>query len=523
MWRDFDVRAVADTLGGDGAVVAAGADGLARRVSRARVVDAHVLRNVGAHEIAVVTSETLHPGEAEWDEVIRDLYAADAAAVVVRFDGSNRLPERLVTTASRLGFPVIAFPSSWAFGDVTTAVLNALLAAREQRLERFLDIHQQFAPVMLAGGGAADVAAALHRLIGLPLAVLDAAGHVTVVVPSDAAIDVEHVRASGVGQPILAGEHRYGEIVVATDGVALDDEQLLALERASAAIAVRLAHASAVAADHARFAATSLEELIAGHIHDAADVIERATGFGWDLAVPRAVLLASVDPPTEARTLRPALDTIAAAARATLGSGAIVWSRSTAIAALLTPTSAAPEERRQIAEALRRELDHRLRTVTVSIGVGRRVDSPLELSRSYVEASRAVDVGRWAKERHVTEIFDQLGLERLLASASDSDLAEFVEHAVGPLIEHDRVHRTDLVETLGVWLDTRNMAEAARLIHVHYNTFKNRLDRVESILGPVLADAARSLECAVAVYVYRHYDGPWSTHEPTPRRPLAGD
>ena len=61
-----------------------------------------------------------------------------------------------------------------------------------------------------------------------------------------------------------------------------------------------------------------------------------------------------------------------------------------------------------------------------------------------------------------------------------------------------------------MWLETRNMAEAARRTHVHHDTFKNRLERIESILGPVVTDAARSLECEVAIYVARHYDGPWA-------------
>lgn len=145
----------------------------------------------------------------------------------------------------------------------------------------------------------------------------------------------------------------------------------------------------------------------------------------------------------------------------------------------------------------------------MSIGVGRRVDNPAELPRSYLEASRAVDVGRWAKGRHVTQVFDELGLERLLASTPTDDLAEFVQHAIGALIDHDRAHESDLVETLGVWLETRNMAEAARRIHVHYNTFKNRLERIEPILGTVVTDAARALECEIAIYIARHYDGPW--------------
>jgi purine catabolism regulator len=226
------------------------------------------------------------------------------------------------------------------------------------------------------------------------------------------------------------------------------------------------------------------------------------------------VLLASVDPPQE-RTMPPSvLDTIAAAARATLGREAIVWKRSATIAALLAPETDEPEERRRLAEGLRHELDDRLRAVTVSIGVGRRVDEPVALRRSFVEASRAVDVGRWAKGRHVTAVYDELGIERLLASTPPDDLAEFVEHAIGPLLAHDRSHQTNLVETLAIWLETRNMAQAARQTYVHYNTLKNRLERIEAILGPVLSDPARSLECEVAIHVARHYDGPWTNPSP---------
>jgi len=258
-----------------------------------------------------------------------------------------------------------------------------------------------------------------------------------------------------------------------------------------------------------RFAAVSLEELISGHARNVAEVIERASSFGWDLARPRAVLLASVDPP-ERGTIPPGvLNTIAAAVRATLGPDAIVWTRTATIAALIAPVTDDPAERRHVAETLRKELDVQLRFVHVSIGVGRRVDTPTLLARSFDEARRAVEVGRWAKGRHATEIFDQLGLERLLAATPTDDLVEFVRGAIGPLETYDRDNNAELVDTLAVWLETRNMAEAARRMYVHYNTLKNRLDRIEAIIGPVVDDAARSLECQVAIYVQRRYRERW--------------
>lgn len=511
MWRTFDVGAVVESLPFSDALVAAGTGGMARQVIRARMAATpEHLRRVGANELVVTTAETLlATGEAR-EHLVARLDAANVAAIVVRLDPSEQLPAGLLAAADRLSLPVITFHQGAPLADVTTAVLDALLEAQGQRLERVLDIHQRFTRIVLAGGGATEIATTLHGLLGCPVAIVDTGGRPTLVVPSDASHDLDVATTSSVRQPILGGDHPYGEIIAFTDGSPLDEDQLFALERASMAIAIRLAHASAVAAEQERFAAVSLEELIAGHAGDTADVAERAISFGWDLGRPRAVLLASIDPPTDRNTLPTALGTIAAAARATLGRDAIVWARSSTIAALVAPETDEPAERRRIAEGLRRELDQRLRAVTVSIGVGRRVDDPVALPRSYLEASRAVDVGRWAKGRNVTEVFDELGLERLLASTPTDDLAEFVQQAIGPLVEHDRAQHTELVETLSVWLDTRNMAEAARRVHVHYNTFKNRLERIEAILGPILSDAARTLECEVAIYVARHYDGPWT-------------
>jgi PucR family transcriptional regulator, purine catabolism regulatory protein len=509
VWRTFDVGAVVGFLPVSGAAVAAGAGGLGRQVRRARpAATTDHLRRLSAGDLVVTTTATLlATGEAP-ERLIARLDAAHVAGITVRLDRSDGILSEVLAAAERMSLPVITFSEDTALADVTAAVLDALLEAQRQRLDHVLDIHHRFTRIALAGGGAPEIAAALHDILGCPVAVVDTDGRPTVIVPADATPSLEE-GPSTVRERIRAGDHDYGEIVVDTHGAALGVDGLLAIERAAMAVAVRLAQASAVAEAQERFAAVSLEELIAGHAGDVTEVAERAISFGWDLARPRAVLLASIDPPEEGGIPPTALSTIAAAARATLGRDAIVWTRSATIAALVAPDTDKPAERRRIAEGLRQELDVRLRSVNVSIGVGRRVDAPELLPQSFAEACRAVDVGRWAKGRHVTEVFDELGLERLLAATPTDELAEFVQHAIGPLVAYDYAHHADLVDTLAMWLETRNMAEAARRIHVHYNTFKNRLERIEAIIGPVLTNAARSLECEVAIYVDRHYDIPW--------------
>ncbi len=520
MWNSFDVGAVVDSLGRATATVAAGSSGLGRSVSRVQLVArSDDLLGSGRDELVVTTADVLLAAASGPVRLIGELELAGVAGAAIRLGRGGSLPQEVVVAADSCNFPLLTFPEATALSEVTTLVLNALLDAQGKRLERVLDIHQRFTPVVLAGGGVAEIAEILHDVVACPIMIVDTQGKSMLSLGGPAVgdhavgdlADGDPARSEDALQrfPILAGDHGYGEIIVETAGATLDDDQVLAIQRASIVVAARLAHASAVAAEQDRFAATTLEELIAGTAHEVNEVVERAISFGWDLTRRRAVLLASIDPPINSETLPRAMATIGAAARATLGPAAIVWARSSTIAALISPESDAPVERRRLAEALRHELDRRLHTVNVSIGVGCCVESPFELRQSLLQASRSVDVGRWVKGRHVTEVFDELGLERLLTSASPDDLAEFVAQAIGPLLDHDRTHRTNLVETLGLWLECRNTAEASRRLFVHYNTLKNRLERIEAILGSVLHTPARALECQVAIHVFHHYDGPW--------------
>lgn len=514
MWASFDVTDVLEALEFGTVRVVAGNGGLGRQVSRARRAPAaDELRRASAGDVVVTSAEALADIGDSWEQVVVALDTAGAAAVIMPLDDRAELAPALLAAADRADLPVIVVPVHVALSEISSVVLDALLVAQQQRVGHMLEVHQRFNRIVLAGGGPADIAAALHELVGCTVAVLDADGHPIVVVPEGAAgLDALDPDASGerVSHVIRAGDHAYGEIVALGGQHGVHADAGMALERAAMAVAMRLAQAAAVAEAQERFAAITLEELISGHAKQASAVAERAASFGWDLASPRAVLLASIDPPLDGDMVESALATIAAAARATLGADAIVWRRSSTIAALIAPHTEDPAERRRVADRLRRELDQRLRSVNVSIGVGRRVTEPTQLASSFVEAARAVDVGRWAKGRHVTEVFDELGLERLLAATTPEELAAFVRHAIGPLHDHDAATGGELVETLAVWLETRNMAEAARRLHVHYNTLKNRLQRIEAVLGPVLSDAGRALECAVAAHVARHYDIPWA-------------
>ena len=322
-----------------GAVVAAGADGMTRQVSRARLAATpEHLRHVNANELVLTTAATLLATGEGGEGLVARLDAAQIAGIAVRLDSSDGLPEDVLIAADRLSLPVITFPDSAALADVTAAVLDALLKAQGQRLERVLDIHQRFSRIVLAGGGVAEIAATLQDVTGCPVAVLDADGQVTV----DHALGRRRrhsiLRPAGGPPPDprrgqrLRGDRRPDRSREArrrpAGGAGASGRWRSPCASPKRAQWRKRRSASPPSRSRSSSPATPGTPPKSPSGRSAsAGTSERHEPSCW----PRSTRL------PDSITLPGALATIAAAARATLGRDAIVWTRSATIAALLAP------------------------------------------------------------------------------------------------------------------------------------------------------------------------------------------
>jgi hypothetical protein len=75
--------------------------------------------------------------------------------------------------------------------------------------------------------------------------------------------------------------------------------------------------------------------------------------------------------------------------------------------------------------------------------------------------------------------------------------------AIGPLLAYDRENDTDLASTLRAFLEqNQNSARTAKLLYIHYNTLRYRLDRAREILGDFLENPQQRLEIELALQLY---------------------
>jgi PucR family transcriptional regulator, purine catabolism regulatory protein len=512
--------------------VVAGAAGLGRIVRSVNVMEVpDILDWVKPDELLLTTAYPLREDPAALANLIPRLVDHGLAGIAIkptRYISS--IPAGMSTEAERLAFPLIELPPPASFNEIIGAILSVILDRQAVRLQRAAEIHERFTAIVLSGGGLRQIAEALATSIGMPVAIVDAQGGalahsagfddaVAASLPSASMEDAgsgEVVSLTlGDGRDAVAqsivGADRHGMIVALGRAADLGDDELEALDYAATVAALRLVQARAVAEADRRFQAVCLEELVTGHVTDRDALMERSAAFEWDLATPRSVLVAEfheLDGRPSGQLAGSSEELVARhrlyeSTRLVLGPTAIVWERSAGIAALAAVSRHGREAIRAAGLELRAEMLRRMPTTVVDIGIGRGTADPLALDVSYREARSAIAVAGWSRGHGAVSLFEELELDRLLFNTPDGERTTFIDTTIGPLIAYDERHRTNLVETLDVYLTTRKVAVAARRLFVHSNTLMNRLERIGEIVGPFVGDADRCLTLGLALRLRR--------------------
>jgi PucR C-terminal helix-turn-helix domain/GGDEF-like domain len=305
--------------------------------------------------------------------------------------------------------------------------------------------------------------------------------------------------------PVVVRETSLGYLLVLDEddaaggyGAAPDDAEFLTVTYAATLFALTLAHEQTSAELDLRHRSSVVDALVSGHFLDAQDARRRARSLGLrDDAPLRIVMLRPA--PSDATTgtfgvPRPgerAQGHWAQRIAAVLpGAGAAV--RDDALVVIVPGDPSA-----QALVALCRL------GAGATCGVSEQVDSPELVPRGVRQAERAIDLGLRLGRAGQPVRYDELGIYRLLCTIGDmQQLMGFARDVLGPLLDYDTEHRTELVRTLSVYLHHHGShKQSARMLHLHTNTVAYRVARVEAITGLDLGDPDDRLVAHVAVKI----------------------
>jgi sugar diacid utilization regulator len=337
-----------------------------------------------------------------------------------------------------------------------------------------------------AGAGLPEVLRAAARALDASLILIDRSGSVLAVAarsPADerslmrdredvSTIELK-VAEAAVGQLRMRTRDRQPDaalVRLVTTLIASEVERVRAPERAS------------------EEAATSFQRaVLAGRIHDRADLLARGNELGTDLSAGGSVIVVRAHPrsPTEDDWRRRLLALSARGARSIApGSIATPADEDRGEIVVLTPDPDRDTGRR-VTGGIVRELESGLPGFAIAIGRSRVTGDPLELHRAANEALLAVNVVEGDPDRFALG-FEETGTYQLLLPHMNDpiELKRFYSETVHPLVVYDEQYETDLLGTLSTFLecDANVNATAARLI-THRHTIRYRFERVRELTG----------------------------------------
>lgn len=525
--------------------VLAGRSGLDRVVTRLNVMEVpDIVDWVRPHALLVTAGFPLVGlEEGRLVDLVRGLDERQVTALGIKVGRYlGEIPKSVLAVADELGFPLLALSADLAFDDLLEEVHVRLTEVQQGVLERTDALHAALEGLVLEGAGLEEIATRIAEVLGIGVLVTtvdgrELAGAMTEDMRETLAgedlseptgrIRVERlrVRPMGIGagqvlvQPVVAANSDLARLVAFDPHRAIPQDDVYALQRASAVAALLISQQQAVSAVESKYRGDFLRDVLSDRAGDEGRVRDYAAGLGWSIDLPAMVVTARLDPPAKGvspeegstRQWRERFFQAWKKVVASRGSEHPSADFFDEVVTILSAPEHLREEPKAATEYLQRQVADIVSEVAgdrggsrrpFSVGTSRLVREWDGLSAAYWQARRANEVGYRFTGGSGTSHFDDLGIHRLIGLIPDrGEMAAFAEDVLGELAA-EGPEAEDLRETLQVLLDANlNVAEASRIQYVHYNTMRYRITKLEQLLGPFTTDPALRLNLAVALQV----------------------
>ena len=300
-----------------------------------------------------------------------------------------------------------------------------------------------------------------------------------------------------------------------------DEEVIREAAEAAAAILVRQRE---VLQREAELRTEILEDIVHGRLTNPESIRTVARSIGWNIDRLRQALVVSIDRAEtfrlrhashSGRQLQRARERLTELVRLetlSVDAEAVIGPRSSGTIVLFNTDDAADETRKITALRLATRIAERFHDVipdlTVTVGVGQQVPSFEQIAETVSQAELAAHLGLtlWGGNRAVH--YSDLGIHRALFTLQQHE--EMITPALKHLIEYDRIHGSDFLHTLDVYLGCMGrLRVAAEELEVHRNTLEYRVRRIQEIADVRLEDrdTRLALELGIRLLRLKQLDG----------------
>ena len=430
-------------------------------------------------------------------QFVAPLRAMDVAALGYGIPtAAGGVPADLIDACRSAGLPLVSVPFELPFIAVTRAFVDREYGGREDALRARVRRNDELVRAAGYGSGLEGILDVLDpRLcawVSGPGAQVTAAGpappeaDAAAVRAAVSGLQPEYpVRAGGwLAYPIVTVGRTEAHLVVASGAAGLAEDDGTAVDQALPFLGLELARRRAIRESERRLAAELVDLVMAGPGQQQAAAARLET-FSLDAARPLAAIVCEAGDPDAA------LDPVELAL-AEAGVPAVAAVKAPEVVAVVQWDADEPGLA-TVAAALHAQLGE-------AVGVGGLAADSAGLRTSIVEARHACRFARLRRDAGWAT-HHQVGSHSLLLALQDEDvLAAFRQALLQPLEEHDARRHSQLVETLDRFLTSGcRWQRTAEELHVHVNTLRHRLGRIEQLTGRDLGSMEDRVDLWIAL------------------------
>jgi len=524
------VRSILTLLASRDALLVAGTEGLERRITWSCSMRARLpaFDSIQGGELALLTLAKLRRLNETLPQLLTSLHKEGVAAVAVAAQSLEALGAEAIVLANQLHLPLILLPSLAPIEEIEREVIAFVVSFRDEIERKATEISQELMQLSIQGGGIAGVCEYLALSRDKWVVMQDAEQH-TLFQSAPATLKThlfsnpltdDFLRSHGltrVVEPILIRHEIVGYLSLIGDESTFDYSERLVLSRVTPIIAIEFARARERSEVEGRYHTEAFMNVLQGQYQHPEEIVARVRHLGYDLAVPQIVVI------FEAASHNEGDATLLQWARRVREEMVRIWPTCWLVndaqrITVLVPVVSLDDEDQQGETEEEQTLVTRIERFSTrlqqsrgnvpfplfSCGIGRMAANVQGIPQSFREAQRAIEIGRRLFGEGKIHSFARLGIYRLLFYLDgQSELTNFYQEMLGPLLEYDARHDGTYVKTLECYFQYNgNLSQTARTMHFHRNSLIYRLERIEEILGRSLEDAELRLSLQIALKIH---------------------
>jgi len=489
--------------------------------------------SVHGGELALLSLPQLRRLDENLPHLLKSLHKEGVAVVAVAAASLEALGSEACTIADQLHLPLILLPPEAPLQEIEREVITFVVGFRSEIERKASEISHQLMQLSAQGAGVKGICEHLAQSCGRWVIVQDAEQQIRfkATPPGATGEDMPSFTPSltdeallrqglvRVAVPILIRHEAVGYLsLIGSDD--FDYLERLVLGQVAPILALEFARERERSEVESRYHLEAFMDVLQGNYQQPEEMLTRARLLGYDLTTPQVVVifeLPASDP--EPATGTPMAQWNRRFRDELLRAWPTCWvlnepRRVTALLPLASIEEGAEQERESENSIFARleRVHARLQqkkndnsNVLYSGGMGHIARNLQGIARSLREAQQALEIGRRLFGDGQIHSFARLGIYRLLFYLHEqSELADFYQETLGPLIHYDSHSNSALIETLEAYFRCNgNLSETARAMHLHRNSLLYRLGRIEEILGRSLEDSELRLSLQIALKI-RH-------------------